>query len=80
MPPKNNNNNTNVSSDTAQGNNNNNQQQRQNKNTNNGKAKNGSSQRIGGDGPRSNPVSRSKRAVSRICLYFFIINNQFFRE
>jgi len=62
MPPKNNNNNTNVSSDTAQGNNNNNQQQRQNKNTNNGKAKNGSSQRIGGDGPRSNPVSRSKRA------------------
>jgi len=63
MPPKNNNNNhTNVSSDTAQGNNHNNQQQRQNKNTNNGKGKSGNGQRIGGDGPRSNPVSRSKRA------------------
>jgi histone H2A len=71
MPPKkNNNNDTNVSADTAQGNNNN-QQQRQNKNTSYGKGKNSSSGRIGGDGPRSKPIRRSKRAgvvfpVSRI--------------
>jgi len=60
MAPKKNNNDTNVASDTAQGNNNNNNQQRQN--TNNSKGKTGSSQRIGGDGPRSKPVSRSKKA------------------
>jgi len=61
MPPKknNNNNDTNVSSNIAQGNN---SQQRQTKNTNNGKEKTSSSQRIGGDGPRSKPVRRSKRA------------------
>jgi len=69
MPPKkNNNNDTNASSsqnktssDTLRGNNNNNQQQ-QSKTTNNNKEKNGTSQRIGGDGPRSKPVRRSKRA------------------
>jgi len=65
-PKKNNNNNNNdtyASSDTAQTNNkNNSQEQRQNKNTNNGKGKSGSSQRIGGDGPRSKPVSRAKKA------------------
>jgi len=63
MAPKKNNSDTNASSDTAQGNNNNNNnQQQQNKNKNNNKEKNGNSQRIGGDGPRSKPVSRSKRA------------------
>lgn len=66
MPPKNNND-TNGSSDTAQSSNNNSQQQRQNKNTNNGKVPKGSSQRVGGDGPRSKPIRRSKRAVSQIC-------------
>jgi len=60
MAPKKNNNDTNVTSDTAQGNNNN--QQRQNKNANTNKGKSGTTQRIGGDGPRSKPVSRSKRA------------------
>jgi len=67
-PKKNNNQDTNASSsqnktssDAVQGNNN-----QQSKNTSNK-----SSQRIGGDGPRSNPVRRSKRAgvvfpVSRI--------------
>jgi len=64
MAQKKNNNDTNVTSDTAQGNNNNNNQQRQNKNTNNNnnKGKNGSTKRVGGDGPRSKPVSRSKKA------------------
>jgi hypothetical protein len=62
-PKKNNNTDTNTSSDTAQSNN---SQQRQNKNTNNDKGKTGNSQRIGGDGPRSKPISRSKRAVSGI--------------
>jgi len=72
MPPKkNNNNDTNVASDTAQSNNDINNNQQQNKNTNNDKGKSGNSQRIGGDGPRSKPVQRSKRAgvvfpVSRI--------------
>jgi histone H2A len=61
-PKKNNNSDTNTSSDTAQSNNNNSSQQRQNKNTNNDKGKTGNSQRIGGDGPRSKPISRSKRA------------------
>ncbi len=65
-PKKNNNSDTNTSSDTAQSNNNNSSQQRQNKNTNNDKGKTGNSQRIGGDGPRSKPISRSKRAVSGI--------------
>jgi len=53
MAPKKNNNNGNLSSDTAQDNNNNNSQQRKNKNN---------KERVGGDGPRSKPVSRSKRA------------------
>jgi len=70
MAPKKNNNDTNVPSDTVRDNNNN-QQQQQNKNSNNDKGKTGSSQRIGGDGPRSKPIQRSKRAgvifpVSRI--------------
>jgi len=56
-PKKNNNNNdANGPSDTVRDNNNN-LQQRQNKTT-----KTGSNQRIGGDGPRSKPISRSKRA------------------
>jgi len=70
MPPKKNNNNNNnnanassspnkTSSDTAQGNNN---QQQQSKKTNSSQEKNTGSQRIGGDGPRSKPVRRSKRA------------------
>jgi len=50
-----NNNDTNGTSDTVQASNN---QQQQNKN----KEKNGSSQRVGGDGPRSKPVHRSKKA------------------
>jgi len=62
MAPKKNNNDTNVASDTAQGNNNNNNQQRQNKSANNNKGKTGKTQRIGGDGPRSKPIGRSKRA------------------
>jgi len=38
------------------------QQKQQSKKSTNGKSKTGNSQRIGGDGPRSKPVSRSKRA------------------
>jgi len=55
-PMKNNNNDTNgSSSDTAQSDNNNNNTQQQSKKT-------GNSQRVGGDGPRSKPVRRSKKA------------------
>jgi len=69
MPPKKNNNNNTTSSsspnktssNTAQGNNNN-QQQRQTQKTNNNNGKNSNTQRVGGDGPRSKPVSRSKKA------------------
>jgi len=60
-PKKNNNNDTNAPSGTVQDNNNN-QQQQQNKNTNKDNDKSGSSQRIGGDGPRSKPIRRSVRA------------------
>jgi len=79
MPPKKTNNNdmnvsssqNKTSSDTVQGHNNNNQQQGKSKNANNKKTKTSGSQRIGGDGPRSKPIQRSKRAgvvfpVSRI--------------
>jgi len=76
MAPKknnNNNNNTNTSSDTVTDNNNNNQSQK-NKNTSSDKGKATGSQRVGGDGPRSKPVQRSKRAgvvfpVSRLHRY-----------
>jgi histone H2A len=68
MPPKKNNNAdanassspNKTSSDTAQENNN--QQQRQSQKSNDNKEKNRGSQRIGGDGPRSKPIRRSKRA------------------
>ena len=55
--------------------NNSSSQQRQNtdannNNTNTNKEKSGSSQRIGGDGPRAKPVSRSKKAVSFIEILF----------
>ena len=77
MAPKKNNNNNDekTSSDTAQDNNNNNSsQQRQNKDANNNnKEKSGNSQRIGGDGPRSKPVSRSQRAVSSIDISFLLL-------
>jgi histone H2A len=67
MPPKKNNNTTSssspnkASSSNAQSNNNN-QQQGQSQKTNDNNGKNSNSQRVGGDGPRSKPVSRSKRA------------------
>jgi len=52
-----------TSPNTAQGNNNNQQQQqRQTQKTNDDNGKNSNSQRVGGDGPRSKPVSRSKKA------------------
>lgn len=38
--------------------------------TNNNKGQSGNSQRIGGDGPRAKPVSRSKKAVSSIKSLF----------
>ena len=70
MTPKKNNNEK-AASDTAQNDyNNNSSQQRQNTDANNNitKGKNGNSQRIGGDGPRAKPVSRSKKAVSLMTM------------
>jgi len=61
-PKKDNNTDPKGSSDTAQDNNNNNSQQRSNKDVNNNKENSGNSKRIGGDGPRSKPIRRSKRA------------------
>jgi hypothetical protein len=68
MAPKKNNNNNNDPknpSDTAVDNNNNSQPRQNNK------EKSGTGQRVGGDGPRSKPTSRSKKAVSRIVCVFF---------
>jgi hypothetical protein len=67
MAPKKNNNDPKDSSDTAVDMNNNSQQRQNNK------GKVGKGQRVGGDGPRAKPTSRSKKAVSRIVCYSALI-------